>query len=87
MQVLKALRFECVRLPGRIAMKYNGARHIALFKPNSDTILDINGRKQDHGAHCRKLAISANPSRWLFSGWNWVPAKVSRPTIAVIGPP
>ena len=40
-----------------------------------------------HGFHFRKLAISRKPSRWLFSGWNWVPTMVSRPTIAVTGPP
>jgi hypothetical protein len=28
-----------------------------------------------------------SPNRWLFSGWNWVPTAVSRPTIAVTGPP
>jgi hypothetical protein len=24
---------------------------------------------------------------WLFSGWNCVPARLSRPTAAVMGPP
>ena len=40
-----------------------------------------------HGFHFRKFAISRKPRRWLFSGWNWVPTMVSRPTIAVTGPP
>ena len=40
-----------------------------------------------HGAHSRKFSISFSPSFWLFSGWNWVPAMVSRATIAVTGPP
>ena len=40
-----------------------------------------------HGFHFRKLPISLRPSRWLFSGWNWVPTMVSRPTTAVTGPP
>ena len=31
-----------------------------------------------HGFHFRKLAISASPSFWLFSGWNCVPAMLSR---------
>ncbi len=39
------------------------------------------------GFHFRKFAISRRPSRWLFSGWNCVPTMVSRPTIAVTGPP
>ncbi len=40
-----------------------------------------------HGAQARKLAMSLRPVAWLFSGWNWVPTMVSRPTMAVIGPP
>ena len=39
------------------------------------------------GRQWRKLAISRRPVFWLFSGWNWVPARLSRPTIAVIAPP
>ena len=31
----------------------------------------INNR---HGCHRRKFAMRASPSRWLFSGWNCVPA-------------
>ena len=44
-------------------------------------------RPPHHGFHFRKLAISRKPSRWLFSGWNWVPTMESRPTTAVTGPP
>lgn len=40
-----------------------------------------------HGFHLRKLAMRARPSAWLFSGWNCVPARLSRPTAAVTGPP
>ena len=39
------------------------------------------------GVHPRKFSMSARPSDWLFSGWNWVPKMLSRPTMAVIGPP
>jgi hypothetical protein len=39
------------------------------------------------GFQARKFAISLRPSSWLFSGWNWVPAMLSRPTSAVTGPP
>ena len=35
----------------------------------------------------RKLAMSLRPVAWLFSGWNWVPTMLSRPTIAVMSPP
>jgi hypothetical protein len=40
-----------------------------------------------HGVHFKKFAISFRPSRWLFSGWNCVPTMLSRPTMAVSGPP
>ena len=39
------------------------------------------------GRHFRKLEMSRKPSVWLFSGWTWVPAMLSIPTIAVTGPP
>jgi hypothetical protein len=45
------------------------------------------GAKKNHGFHFKKFEIRANPKRWLFSGWNWVPIAVSLPTIAVTGPP
>src|SRR5579862_413623 len=40
-----------------------------------------------HGRHARKLAISRSPAIWLFSGWNCVPTRLSRPTRAAMGPP
>ena len=42
---------------------------------------------RDLGPQRRKLAINRSPVVWLFSGWNCVPARLSRPTTAVIGPP
>ena len=97
MQMLEALRLEDVRLRRRIAVEHGGARHVALLQANGEAVLQIDGGKQDHagltlaapthGFHLRKLAISASPSFWLFSGWNCVPAMLSRATIAVIGPP
>src|SRR5215475_9563094 len=44
-------------------------------------------RSRYQGFHFRKLEMSRKPSVWLFSGWNWVPAMLSIPTIAVTGPP
>ena len=41
----------------------------------------------DQGCQRRKLARIRRPADWLFSGWNWVPTMVSRPTAAVTGPP
>ncbi len=45
------------------------------------------GRPGRQGRQARKLAISRRPVAWLFSGWNWVPARLSRATMAVIGVP
>jgi hypothetical protein len=39
-----------------------------LFKANALTILEVDGRKKNHGFHFRKFEIRANPKRWLFSG-------------------
>ena len=68
MQIFKALRRKGACLRRRIAMKHRRARHVALLQPHAGAVLEIDGRKQDHGVHFRKLPISANPSRWLFSG-------------------
>ena len=67
-QMLEALHLECVRLLRRIAMEHGGARHVALLQPHGEAFLQVDGGKQDHGAHFKKLAISFKPSRWLFSG-------------------
>lgn len=45
------------------------------------------GRGLSQGFQWRKLPMILRPTRWLFSGWNWVPKMLSRPTEAVIGPP
>src|SRR5262249_22292224 len=86
-QVLEALRLEGLRLPRRLAKKHRRARHAPLLEPHADPILEVNRGEENHGRHFRKLAISLSPTRWLFSGWNWVPTMVSRPTMAVTGPP
>ena len=46
-------------------------RHVALLEAHALAVLEVDGGKQDHGRHLRKLAMSARPSAWLFSGWNW----------------
>ena len=86
-QIAEALGGERLRLRGRIAVEHGRARHVALLEPHREAFLEIDRGEQDHGVHLRKFAISFSPSRWLFSGWNWVPTTVSRPTIAVTGPP
>ena len=68
MKILKALLFEGARLRSRVSMKNGRARHVALLQAHSKTFLEIDRGKQNHGCHFRKLAISARPNRWLFSG-------------------
>ncbi len=87
MQIVKALRGELFRLRGGIAMEHRRARHVALLQAHALAFFQVNGGKENHGFHFRKLAISARPRRWLFSGWNCVPTTVSRATIAVTAPP
>ena len=99
-EVLEALRLERLRLRRRIAVEHGRARHVALLEAHAEAVLEVDGGKQDHGAlsrHARAGRLTAStsgnwrsarkPSRWLFSGWNWVPTMVSRPTMAVTGPP
>ena len=86
-EIFEALRLESMRLRRRIAVEHGRARHVALLQAHGEAVLEVDGREQDHGVHARKLAIKRNPSRWLFSGWNCVPTMVSRPTMAVTGPP
>src|SRR5581483_3362064 len=86
-QIFKALLLEQARLLGGIAVEDRGARHVALLQADAGAVLQIDGGKEDHGFHFRKLAIKARPRRWLFSGWNCVPTIFSRPTAAAMGPP
>ncbi len=86
-QVFEALGFEGAGLRRRIAVEHGRARHVALLQPHGEAFLQIDGGEKDHGVHLKKFAISASPSRWLFSGWNCVPTMLSRPTMAVSGPP
>ena len=87
MQPSEALRREGARLIGRVGVEGGGARHVALLEAHALAVLQVDGGEEDHGFHFRKLAMSVRPRFWLFSGWNWVPAMVSRATIAVTGPP
>src|SRR5438477_2097625 len=86
-QIFKTLVGEGACLRRRIEVEHGRARHVALFEADALAVFQVDGGKEDHGFHFRKLEISASPKRWLFSGWNWVPIAVSLPTIAVTGPP
>ena len=86
MQPVEALLLERARLRRGIGVEHRRLRHLALAEPHALPVFQVDGREQDHGFHLRKLAISASPSFWLFSGWNWLPATLSLATNAVIGP-
>ncbi len=86
-QPLEAALLEDARLRGRVGVEHGRLRHVAAHEAHAFAALEVDGGKQDQGRHLRKLAISARPSFWLFSGWNCVPTTFSRPTIAVTGPP
>ena len=83
----EALRLEARGLRRRIVAEHRRLLHVALDEPHAAAVLEVDRRKQDQGRHFRKFAISARPSFWLFSGWNCVPAMLSRATTAVSGPP
>ena len=67
-QIFEALRREDSRLRRRIAIEHGRPRHVALFEAHRFAVFEIDRRKEDHGFHFRKFAISASPSFWLFSG-------------------
>ena len=87
MQIFESLLGEGARLRGRVGVEHGRLRHVAAQKADAFAVLEVDGGKEDHGRHFRKLAISVRPSVWLFSGWNCVPTILSRATIAVTGPP
>ncbi len=87
MQPFEAECGERAGLRRRIAVEHGGARHVALLQAHGFAVLQVDRGKKDHGFQRRKFASNARPSFWLFSGWNWVPAMLSRATIAVSGPP
>src|SRR5579872_2874347 len=86
-QIFKPLRGEVRGLRRRIEVEHGGARHVALLEAHALPVLQVDGGKENHGFHFKKFEIKACPKRWLFSGWNCVPIAVSRPTMAVTGPP
>ena len=67
-QIAKALLREGARLRRRIAAEHGRARHVALLQAHRFAIFQIDRRKENHGFHFKKFAISARPSFWLFSG-------------------
>ena len=44
-------------------------------------------RRVHQGVQRRKLARMRRPTSWLFSTWNWVPARLPAATMATTSPP
>ncbi len=86
-KIFEPLFGEGARLRSRVGIEHRRLGHVPAQKPDAFAVLEVDGGKEDHGRHLRKLAMSWRPSVWLFSGWNCVPTIVSRATIAVTGPP
>ena len=78
---------EDLRLCRGIVVEDGRGFHFAALQAHAASAFQIDRGKQDHGRHLRKFASSCNPTAWLFSGWNCVPTRLSRPTIAVTAPP
>src|SRR4029078_7726696 len=70
MQPFESLALEKKRLHRRISVEHRCALHLALTKTHASAVFQIDSGKQDHRFHTQKLAISARPSFWLFSGLN-----------------
>ena len=87
MQIIKALIFEAFGLRAGGIVEHGHLIHVAELEADALAVLQIDCGKKDHGFHLRKLRIRARPSVWLFSGWNWVPTMLSRPTMAVTAMP
>jgi hypothetical protein len=87
MQMVETMIFEGARLRRGIVVENRRLGHVAAHEAHAFAVLEVDCRKNDHGRHFKKFEINANPSVWLFSGWNCTPTTLSRPTIAVIGPP
>ena len=67
-KIFEPLRGERLRLSGGVGVEHGRPRHVAMDEPNALAVLEIDGGKENHGRQLRKLAISARPSVWLFSG-------------------
>ena len=67
-EIFEPLRGERLRLRGRIEVEHGRALHVALLEAHALAVLQVDGGKEDHGFHFKKLEIKASPKRWLFSG-------------------
>ena len=72
-----------------IGVEHGGRVHLAAQQADAGAVLQVNRgvEGEGHGDHFRKLLRIVSPSFWLFSGWNWVPKRLSRPRAAAKGAP
>ena len=71
-----------------IVVEHGRVRHVAVHQAHAFAVLEVDRGKQDHGRPLQEIGDQRKArGAWLFSGWNWVPTILSRPTMAVIGPP
>jgi hypothetical protein len=61
-QIVETLRGEGARLRGRIVVEDGRLGHVAAQEADALAFFEIDRRIEDHGRHCRKLAIRAKPS-------------------------
>ena len=62
-QMFEPLRGKVPRLRCGIEIEHGRARHVALFEPHALAVLQVDGRKQDHGFYFKKFEIKASPKR------------------------
>ena len=90
MQIFEPLLGEGARLRRGIDVEHGRARHVALLEAHALAVLEVDGGKEDHGFHFRKLEISARPKRLALLGMKLradrgVAADHRRDRAAVIG--
>ena len=68
MQPVEALALEVSRLRGRIVVEDRRLRHVALHEADAAAILEVDGGKEDHGRHLRKLAMQREAERLALLG-------------------
>ncbi len=88
MDPLGPVRLEAPRHLGRVDPVEGLLAGAALHQAHDAPLPDVDRRDDDHAAlrdastTRTKLSTMRSPTSWLFSGWNWTPSTLPRPTIA-----
>ncbi len=61
-QMAEPLRLERVRLARGIAVEHGRARHVALFEPHREAVLQVDGGKEYHRAASTGVIPEAEPT-------------------------